>query len=239
MQPLLPFAGSWPVVLTFGLMGTFTLGLTNSGHQMCHELLSWADATVHHVEPARPVRPEVLVITRNRKDESRVALAANPRGYRVVVAGTAAQGMERLRSDANQLAVVVLDVTISGADRIATVVHTLAPKAKLIKLRPHHDAVDVSKPLIDNLSWSSVRRLLHPRHVPGRAARFAPRDRRRKPAAIVSEAVIRIYGHDPEREYAASAGRHSAREPPRSASPACPLWPSRARAPSGLRRIPA
>ena len=80
------------MLLAFGLVGTFTLGVTNSGNQMCRELLSWADATLQHVEPAPPVRPEVLVITRNRRDESRVALAANPRGYRVVVAETAAYG---------------------------------------------------------------------------------------------------------------------------------------------------
>ena len=149
MQPPLPYAGSWPVLLAFGLMGTFTLSLTNSGHQMCRELLSWADATLRHVEPPSPVRPEVLVITSGRKDESGVALAANPRGYRVVVAETAANGTERVRCDANQLAVVVLDVTIPGADNIAALAQTLAPAAKLIRLPPHHKAADVSKPVID------------------------------------------------------------------------------------------
>ena len=139
------------MVLAFGLMGTFTLGLTNSGHAMYREMLTWADAQLRHVEPARPVRPEVLVITRNREDQRRVALAANPRGYRVVVAETATSGAERLSSDAKQLAMVVLDESMPGARRITALTRTLAPAAKLINLPHHHGAVDVSKPVVDAL----------------------------------------------------------------------------------------
>jgi len=151
MQPYVPFDGSWPVVLMFGIMGTFTFGLTNTGHEMCHEMLSWANEALGHGGTVRPVRPEVLVITGNREDQNRVALAVNPRGYRVVVAETAARGRESLNSDASRIAVIVVDMKIPGADHLAAMAHSLAPMAKVIRLRPSHTAVDVTKPLVDGV----------------------------------------------------------------------------------------
>ena len=149
MQPYSLFDASWPVVLAFGLVGTLTLGLTNTGHDVCGEMLSWAASVHGRVEPALPVRPQVLVITSNRDDQTRVALTVIPRGYRVVVAETAASGSEILRSQASRICVVVLDTKMRGAESIAAMAQSLVPVAKLIKLRPNHAAADVSKPLSD------------------------------------------------------------------------------------------
>jgi len=149
MQPYKPFDTSWPVVLAFGLMGTFTLGLTNTGHELRGEMLSWARSVHGPLEPALPVRPQVLVITSNRDDQTRVALTVSPRGYRVVVAETAASGSEILRSAASRIGVIVLDTRIRGAESIAAMAHSLVPVAKLIELRPNHATAEVSKALLD------------------------------------------------------------------------------------------
>ena len=149
MRLYIPFDASWPVVLVFGLMGTLSVGLTNTGHQLCTEMLSWATSAHGPVEPGPPTRPQVLVITRNREDQTLVAETVNPRGYRVIVADTAARVREILQSDASRICVVVLDTNMLGAESISAMARSLAPLAKLIKLSGNHGATDVSKPLLD------------------------------------------------------------------------------------------
>ncbi|HTX35812.1 MAG TPA: hypothetical protein VME43_12360 [Bryobacteraceae bacterium] len=137
------------MVLMFGLMGTLTLGLTNTGHELYDEVVSWATSSLRYTEPAAPARPQVLVITKNRDDQTLVALIVNPRGYQVVVAENAARGSEILRSEAGLIAAVVLDTNMLGADNIAAMARSLVPMVRLIRLDPDHTPLDVSKPLVD------------------------------------------------------------------------------------------
>lgn len=138
-------------MLVIGLLGTFSLSLTNWSQATYRALLSWADAKPHDVGSAPLLRPIVLVITANREDQRRVALASVPRGYEVAFAETAEDGAKRLRSDAGHLAVVVIDSTVPGADRASAVARAVAPLARLVQLAPHHAAIEVSKPLVDAL----------------------------------------------------------------------------------------
>lgn len=133
----------------FGLMGTLTLGLTNTGHELYDEVVSWATSPFGYAEPAVPARPQVLVITKNRDDQMLVALIVNPRGYEVVVAETAARGSEILRAEGGLIAAVVLDMNMMGAENIAAIAQSLAPVARVIRLPPGHAPVDISKPLVD------------------------------------------------------------------------------------------
>jgi hypothetical protein len=144
-----PSDPGWPVVLAIGLMGTFTVGLTSAGHSISTEILSWATSTHALTGPALPARPEVLVMTTNLEDQTRIDLAVNPRGYQVVVAKTAADATRILRADANWIGVVVVDANLPGTASIITLARTLAPKAKLIQLLPRHAASEVSKMLVD------------------------------------------------------------------------------------------
>jgi len=137
------------VVLTLGLMGTFALGLTNTGHAVCEEMLGWTTAAHHPAAPVLPARPQVLVVTTNPEDQTRAALAVNPRGYRVVVAETQERASGILRADADRIGVVVIDSEIPGAETIAAMARALAPVAKVIRLPPDHAAVSLSKPLLD------------------------------------------------------------------------------------------
>ncbi len=137
------------MVLTFGLLSTFTLGLTNTGHELCSEILSLATAVRGPVQPAPLERPQVLAIMRDREDQCRVVLTVAPRGYRVVVAETAARARETLRSDASRIGVVVIDAKIPGAESLAALARSLVPVAKVIRLPPNHTPTDVSKLLVD------------------------------------------------------------------------------------------
>jgi CheY-like chemotaxis protein len=138
-------------MLMFGLMGTLTLGLTNTGHELYAEIISWADPTVGHAEAAPPARSQVLLMSRNRADQFLVDRTVAPRGYEVVMAYTAASANEILRTGASQVAAVVLDTEIPGAESVVATAHAMAPVARVIRLPPIHAAIDVSKPLIDGI----------------------------------------------------------------------------------------
>ncbi len=129
-------------------MAILTLALTNTGHTLRGEVLSWA-APQKPVAAVVPPRPEVLVVTTDRNDQNRVAFAVNPRGYHVVVAETEASASIILRSDANRIGVVVLDTHMPGAETITALAHSLVPGASLINLLPNHATTDVSKLLLD------------------------------------------------------------------------------------------
>jgi len=130
-------------------MGILTLSLTNTGHTLRGEVFAWAAPDPAPVVAPVPARPQVLVITKNRDDQTRVAFAANPRGYHVVVAESAASGTAILRSEAKEIGVVVLDSQLPGAEGVEALARSLIPGAKLISLLPNHAATDVSKLLMD------------------------------------------------------------------------------------------
>jgi CheY-like chemotaxis protein len=149
MQHDSQFDASWPVALAFGLMGILTLSLTNTGHTLRGEVFSWANSARTPVVAPIPARPQVLVVTNNRDDQTQVAFAVNPRGYHVVVAETADSGSQILHSDATRIGVVVLDTQLPGAETIAALARSLVPDAKLINLAPNHAITDLSKLLSD------------------------------------------------------------------------------------------
>ena len=141
---------SWPVVLAFGLMGTLTVSLTNTGHALSGELLAWAVAG-HAPADCLPKRPLALVVTKNDDIQGWVSLTVGPRGYRVVPAQTAGSAREILRSDAFRIGVIVLDPEVQEAEAILALMPSPVPAARLIRLRPHPDATEVSKLLVDVL----------------------------------------------------------------------------------------
>ena len=137
------FDSSWPVALVFGLFGAFTLALTPTGHQLYGDILSLPRA-MSHAGPIIPARPQVLVVTSDRQVQSTAAVAVNPRGYHTLVAETASAAQEALQTNTGEIGVVLVDMRLKNATRVLGLVHSLAPTAKLIPLRPNHRTTDIS-----------------------------------------------------------------------------------------------
>lgn len=128
-------------------MGTLTVGLTNTGHALEGEILSWV-VSGHGPVDSLPARPQALVITGNRDVQNWVALTVNPRGYRIVFAETAGHAGDILRSEASRIGVVVLDTQTLGAERVVAMAQSLAPEAKLVRVGPHPAATEISQLLV-------------------------------------------------------------------------------------------
>ena len=142
------FDSSWPVVLIFGILAAFVLGVTPSGQQLFAALLESAPFSEHAGIPICLPRPEVLVVTRNGHDRFVVAATVNPRGYRVRVAETAATSQAVLRSEASRIGVIVVDSELPYAHRVVALARALAPLAKVVELHPHHSAEEISSLLL-------------------------------------------------------------------------------------------
>ena len=133
----------WPVAMVFGIMAAFILGLSHTGQQLRAEI---AETISGHgpTAPARPTRPEVLLLSGNQADQARVAGTVNPRGYQVLAAATAEACEELLRAHAARIGVIVVDSEWSAAARVAGMADTLAPGVKIVKLPPQHTASDLA-----------------------------------------------------------------------------------------------
>ncbi len=136
---------AWPVVMVFGLMAVFIFGLTHTGDQLRAEMSSSLRSIVDRpVNASAPTRPQVLVLTQNHDDETRIVATVNPRGYQVVVAETASVARAILQSNSNTIEVVVVDTDVAGGGTLATLAQGIVSGAKVIKLRRHHGATDLA-----------------------------------------------------------------------------------------------
>lgn len=136
---------SWPVVMVFGLMAVFILGLTHTGELLRAEMSSSFRSVFYGpVNPAPPARPQVLVVTQNHDDEARILATVNPRGYQVVVAETASIAIAILRSNSSRIGVVVVDSELAGAETLATLAHGIVSDDKVIKLHRNHRATEIA-----------------------------------------------------------------------------------------------
>jgi hypothetical protein len=142
------FDSSWPVVLVTVLLWSFILAITPTGQKLMAEVLA-VSLPVHQTVLAPPTRPQVLVVTSNRGDPYTAAMVLNPRGYRVVVAKTAASAQAALESGGGQIGVVVVDTQMADAELVVGLARSLTPSAKLIKLGRSHVSSDVSALLRD------------------------------------------------------------------------------------------
>ena len=142
-------SSNWPVAVLVGFVLAFGLGLTNTGQQLCGDILSSFAPSRRPVDPGPPARPLVLVVTASQDDQARVAAAVNPRGYRVLLSQTAASAQNFLRSDAEGIGVVVIDTTVARADEVARLARSLVPPVHVVNLKPNHGATELAMLLLN------------------------------------------------------------------------------------------
>lgn len=143
-------AGSnWPVTVLVGFVLAFALGLTNTGHQLCGEVLSAVAPSHRPMDPGPPARPLVLVVTTSPDTQARVAATVNPRGYRVLVAETAGSAENGLRSDGERVGVIVIDTTVADAGEVACLARSLLPSVHLVRLKPNDGVTDLALLLLN------------------------------------------------------------------------------------------
>jgi CheY-like chemotaxis protein len=139
------FNSSWPAAAACALIAVFTFSLTPMGQQL--ETTALKHVALHsnaRTEPLLLARPEVLVVTRNSEDQFRVAATLVPRGYRVLVAGTAVTAQELIRRDANRIGLIVVDTELAKGEGVANLARSLAPGTKLIRLPSKHGSTEVA-----------------------------------------------------------------------------------------------
>jgi len=141
------FDSSWPVALALGLLITFILAITPTGHQVTADIFN--SLTSKPVEPVRPPRPEVLVATDNSDDQTRVAATVVPRGYSVLFAGTTLTAQRLLQSDADRIGLIVVGAESQEARQVTQMARSLVPAATLVELPAKHGSTEVALLLLD------------------------------------------------------------------------------------------
>jgi len=143
------FDSGWPVVLVLGFLVFFILGLTPEGRALTDRAEKAFSASTT-AAPAALACPDVLVVTADTEDRSRVAATVEPRGYKVLFAATVAAAQRILQTDGGKIGVVVLDARANQqTERLANLASALAPSAKLVKLPAKHGATEVAALLLN------------------------------------------------------------------------------------------
>jgi CheY-like chemotaxis protein len=102
-----------------------------------------------HGSPTATVKADVLVVSAKDVDVFSTRQVASPRGYGVVLARNADDGIARVQSTRGQIAVLVVDGDMPGAKRVISAAKSGHPNARLVVLTGARQASDVSSRLLD------------------------------------------------------------------------------------------
>ena len=102
-----------------------------------------------HGSPAPVSKGEVLVVSAKDMDLLSVSQTASTRGYRVSIAADADDGVARLQNAGNQVAFIVVDGDMAGANRVISAAKSSHPNARLVVLSGARQAGDVSSRLLE------------------------------------------------------------------------------------------
>jgi ActR/RegA family two-component response regulator len=98
--------------------------------------------------PAPTVKGEVIVVSAKDLDLLSVSQTASVRGYRVSIAANTEDGVAQLQNAGKQIAVVVIDGDMAGANRVVVTANRIHPEARLVILTGTRQAGDVSARLL-------------------------------------------------------------------------------------------
>jgi ActR/RegA family two-component response regulator len=100
-----------------------------------------------HGAPTQTVKGQVMVVSAKDADVLAVSQTASSRGYHVSIAASAKDGIAGLNA-AKQIAVVVIDGDLAGANRVVITANRIHPEARLVILTGTRQAGDVASRLL-------------------------------------------------------------------------------------------
>jgi len=99
--------------------------------------------------PTAAAKGDVLVVSTRDVDVLSTRQIASPRGYSVVQARNADDGVARVQSTGTQIVVLVVDGDMPGAKRVISAAKSESPNARIVVLTGTRQASDVSGRLLD------------------------------------------------------------------------------------------
>jgi DNA-binding NtrC family response regulator len=93
----------------------------------------------------------VLFIGNNPSDEWDISATLAPRGYKLLLAGTAEAGIHQLRSNSRDIGLVLIDPRLPGTQAMPQLALKASPGARVFVLGPAHTRAELVSLLLENI----------------------------------------------------------------------------------------